>query len=112
MNHQNLKQKSRKRKHSSKNIALFRKQIKRSDWDSLYNNENIEAEFSIFIKTLVSTFQKCFPIEIINLNHNNRNPWINQTLKDDIKKILIFVKSEVSYYGKQTKIQTIQKSKS
>ena len=75
-----------KRKHSSKNIALFRKQIKRSDWGSLYSNENIEAAFSIFIKTIVSTFQKCFPIEIIRLNHKNRNPWINQTLKDDIKK--------------------------
>ena len=73
-----------KRKHSSKNIALFRKQIKRSDWGSLYNNENIEAAFTIFIKTLVSTFQKCFPIEIIKLNHKNRNPWITQTLKDDI----------------------------
>ena len=79
-----------KRKRSSKNIALFRKQIKRSDWGSLYNNENIEAAFSIFIKPIVSTFQKCFPIEIIKLNHKNRNPWINQTLKDDIKKDIIY----------------------
>ena len=26
------------------------------------------------------------PIEIIKLNHKNRNPWINQTLKDEIKE--------------------------
>ena len=79
-----------KRKHSSKNIALFRKQIKRNDWGSLYNNENIEAAFSIFIKTIVSAFKKCFPIEIIKLNHKNRNPWIIQTLKHDIKKYIIY----------------------
>ena len=76
----------KRRNHSNKNIALFRKQIKRNDWESLYRNTKIEPAFSIFTKTIVSTFQKCFPIEIIKLNHKNRNPWINQTLKDEIKK--------------------------
>ena len=75
-----------KRNHSNKNIALFRKQIKRHDWDSIYRNTKIEPAFSIFTKTIVSNFQKYFPIETMKLNHKNRNPWINQTLKDDIKK--------------------------
>ena len=55
------KAKITERKHSSKNIALFRKQIKRSDWGSLYNNENIEAAFSIIIKNYSSNFSKMFP---------------------------------------------------
>ena len=71
--------------HSNKNIALFRKQIKRIDWESLYRIKKVETAFSIFTKTIVSIFQKCFPLEIIKLNYENRNPWINQTLKDEIK---------------------------
>ena len=50
----------KRRNNSNKNIALFRKQIKRNDWDSLYRNTKIEPVFSIFTKTIVSTFQKCF----------------------------------------------------
>ena len=80
-----------RRNHSNKNIALFRKLIKRNDWDSLYSTEKIETAFSVFNKTIVSTFQKCFLLEVIKLNHKNRNPWINQALKDDIKK-------EINYF--------------
>ena len=71
-----------RRNQSNKNIALFRKQIKRIVWESLYRIKKVETAFSIFTKTIVSTFQECFPLEIIKLNYENRNPWINQTLKD------------------------------
>ena len=49
-----------KRKHGSKNNALFRFQIKRSDWGSLYSNKNIEAAFSIFYKNYCFNFSKMF----------------------------------------------------
>ena len=32
----------------------------------------------MFTKTMVSTFQKCFPLEIIKLNYENINPWIKK----------------------------------
>ena len=47
-----------RRNHSNKNIALFRKQMKIIDWESLYRIRKVETAFSIFTKTIVSTFQK------------------------------------------------------
>ena len=35
---------------------------------------------------MTSTFQKCFPIETIKINHKNKNPWINQSLRNEIKE--------------------------
>ena len=33
---------------------------------------------------MTNTFQKCFPKETIKINHKNKNPWINQTLRKEI----------------------------
>ena len=66
-----------RRNHNNKNIELFRKKIKIIDWDSLYRIFKIETDFLIFTKTIVLTFQNCFPLEIIKL--------IIKTLNDKIK---------------------------
>ena len=71
----------KRRNRSCKNIALFGKQIKRNDRDSLYRNTKIEPAFSIFTKTIVSTFQKCFLIEIINcFNLSKMFPYRNNQM--------------------------------
>ena len=63
----------------------YSEKIERIDWESRYIILKIETAFSTFTKTIVSTFQKCFPLEIIKLNYENRNPLINQTLKYEIQ---------------------------
>ena len=72
----------KRRNHNSKTLHYSDNKLKEMTGIHYnYRNTKIEPAFSIFTKYIVSTFQKCVPIEIIELNHKNRNPWINQTLK-------------------------------
>ena len=48
--------------------------------------DNINTAFTSFSNYMTRTFQKCFPIETIKINHKNKNPWINQSLRDEIKE--------------------------
>ena len=72
-----------RRNHSNKNISLHRKLVKKKE---LYDVTNINTAFTFFSNYMTNTFQKCFPIETIKINHKNKNPWINQTLKNEIKE--------------------------
>ena len=74
-----------RRNHSIKNISLFKKNIRRN-WQELYDMDNINTAFTSFSNYMTSTFQKCFPIETIKINHKNKNPWINQSLRNEIKE--------------------------
>ena len=47
---------------------------------------NINTTFTFFSNYMSYKFQKCFPIETIKINHKNKNPWINQTLRNEIKE--------------------------
>ena len=103
-----------RRNHSNKHIALFRKEIKRIDWESLYRIKKVETAFSIFTKTIVSTFQKCFPLEIIKLNYENINLWINQTLKDEIKirdKLFLLSRKYPTLENKQFKNRNLNEQR-
>ena len=42
-------------------------------------------QFDFFINNIINIFNKCFPIESTKINYKNRNPWINQNLKNEIK---------------------------
>ena len=35
---------------------------------------------------MTNSFQNCFPTETIKINHKNKNPWINPTLRNEIKE--------------------------
>ena len=35
------------------------------------------------MNNIISIFDKCFPIESTKINYKNRNPWINQNLKNE-----------------------------
>ena len=47
---------------------------------------NINTEFIFFSNYMTNTIPKCFPIETIKINNKNKNPWINQTLRNEIKE--------------------------
>ena len=39
----------------------------------------------MMVTNVINIFDKCFPIESTKINYKNRNPWINQNLKNEIK---------------------------
>ena len=47
---------------------------------------NINTEFTLFSNYLINTIQKCFLIARTKINHKYKNPWINQTLRNEIKE--------------------------
>ena len=57
------------------------------NWDTigLYEEGCISLKFSLFMNTILYNYQKCFPIKTIKLKYTNRNPWITEELKNDIK---------------------------
>ena len=42
-------------------------------------------QFDFFMNNIINIFDKYFPIESTKINYKNRNPWINQNLKNEIK---------------------------
>ena len=42
-------------------------------------------QFDFFMNNIINIFNKCFPIESTKINYKNRDPWINQNLKNKIK---------------------------
>ena len=61
--------------------------MRKINWDTLgvFEERSISSSFSLFMNTILYNYQKCFPIETIKLRYKNRNPWITQELKNDIK---------------------------
>ena len=74
-----------KRNHNHKNIANFIRCIKSINWNNVYYINNMILQFDFFVNNIINIFDKCFPIEYTKINYKNRNPWINQNLKNKIK---------------------------
>ena len=60
---------------------MLRRQIGRNYMISLILIQHLH-----FSNYMTNTFQKCFPKETIKINNKNKNPWINQTLRKEIKE--------------------------
>ena len=55
-------------------------------------------QFDLFMNNIINIFNKCFPIESTKINYKNRNPWINQNLKNEIKILKTKSKSEINCF--------------
>ena len=66
-----------KRNHCFKNIANFKKCVNKINWNTV---DNI-----LYMNIIVDHLKECFPTETIKINYKNRNPWIIQNLKSEIK---------------------------
>ena len=75
-----------RRNHSNKNISFFKKNLLRRQIGRNYMISPILIQhLHFFSNYMTNTFQKCFPKETIKINHKNKNPWINQTLRKEVK---------------------------
>ena len=66
---------------------MFKKRLKHNDWNYSIRPDSSMSLFSCFINTIISdyTCKSCFPVQTIKLNYKNRNPWMNQSPRNDIK---------------------------
>ena len=74
-----------KRNHSHKNIAHFKRRMNKLNFNTIFNINGITPAFTLFMNMILETFYECFPVESIKISYKNRNPWINQKLKNEIK---------------------------
>ena len=51
----------------------------------LYQKKPISQSFTLFMNTILQYFHLSFPLEKKKVRYKNRNPWITQELKNDIK---------------------------
>ena len=95
-----------KRSHSYKNIANFKRHINSINWNNIYNANNIVLKFHCFMNNIIHIFNQSFPIESIKINYQNRNPWINKNLKNEIKirDKLYLLSKQIPTQPKQIKI--------
>ena len=89
-----------KRNHNHKNIANFKRCIKSINWNNVYYINNMILQFDFFMNNIINNFDKCFPIESTKINYKNRNPLINQNLKNEIKIRQIPTKKNTDNYKK------------
>ena len=83
-----------KRNHNEQNKAMFRKRLKNTNWNYNLNSNTINFSFTSFITKIISDYETCFPKQTTRINYRNRNPWINQALKNEIKmRDNLFMKS-------------------
>ena len=52
---------------------------------TIFDINGIIPAFNLFMNMILDTFNECFSIQSIKVNFKNRNPWINQKLKNEIK---------------------------
>ena len=78
-----------------KNIANFKKHMNSINWNHIYNSNTIELQFECFINNIINIFKQSFPIESIQINYKNRNPWINKNLKKKIRDKLYLVSKRI-----------------
>ena len=86
-------------------MASFKKHIKQQNWDILVFCDNFNSAYSSFSSILILTYKLCFPLEKIKINYKNRNPWINKTLRKEIRDKLFVIQTEK--YSKQRILRNI-----
>ena len=84
-----------KREFTNKNISKLNKQFKKIDWNSTLNTDSVLLDFSCFFALVKVIFDSCFPQKKIKITYSNKNPWITNLLKDEIKqREKLFIKSK------------------
>ena len=80
-----------KRNHSHTNIAHLKKRVNKLNFNPIFNINGITLAFTLFMNIILETFYECVHIEFIQISCTNRNPWINQKLKNEIK-VRLYIK--------------------
>ena len=71
---------------NKKNISSFRKSLKKINWNTLYNYSDTQQAYSHFTKYIKECFDLQFPKQKVKINYKNRNEWIDDKLKNEIKE--------------------------
>ena len=67
------------------NTYHMRLSLKNTNWNYHLNSMNITFSFSSFMTKIIRDYETCFQKQPTRINYKNRNNWINQALKNEIK---------------------------
>ena len=75
-----------KRTLNKKNIEKLINDLSSIDWNYLYNSENIELCYDIFISTFLNSCNRCIPLKSVQIKNKNIKILITNTIKNAINK--------------------------
>lgn len=80
------------RNFSATNKLAFSRNLATSNWDHLYELQEVDKAFGYFIKKLKRIYNKSFPYISVN-SHNNKSPWLTSGILKSIRhKNKLYVK--------------------
>ena len=74
-----------KRSFSEKNIARFREDISKQNWEEVMNTNNPDSNYDSFLSSYKDIFNNCFPLKRISRSKTKDKSWITKGLKVSIK---------------------------
>ena len=74
------------RKISDQSINSFKNELNRLDWHDVYESNNVNSAYDIFIKIFKNLYDKHFPIVERKLKRRRRKPWVTNFILKMIKK--------------------------
>ena len=77
----NNKERPKIRIFSERNKAKFLDELKNSNWEVVYANDNANEAYDLFIKKFKKIYNKCFPLVKISRSKFKDKPWITKGLK-------------------------------
>ena len=74
-----------KRNYDIKNISKFRKILAMKSWFEMCDFKDVDIAFTYFIDFVKHNYDEKFPLKKVKIKYSNRNEWISDELKAEIK---------------------------
>ena len=74
-----------KRNYDIKNISKFRKILAMKSWFEMCDYKDVDIAFTYFIDFVKHNYDEKFPLKKVKIKYSNRNEWISDEIKAEIK---------------------------
>lgn len=97
-----------KRDYSYKNISVFKKKLRQTNWMDIFTEPDGNIAFTSFINIFNKMYNSIFPLQSIRIKYCNRKPWLSKALlksiqhKNKLYCIAIKQKSELNKHNYRT----------
>ena len=65
--------------------------ISNVDWSDILHCNMTQSAFTLFHSKIRELHDKCFPLQTLKKTCNNKKPWLSDTLREAIKKIISYI---------------------
>ena len=63
---------------AAKNIDKLNSELKNSNWDDVFGNENPDSAYDTFLSILTSLINKCLPLEKVKRTITDKSEWLTK----------------------------------